>query len=595
MSSLQAAGARVTPPRGSGGRAWSTIAALSMSPLVLLLLLGVVYSILGARKSAERARHTDEVRVELLRLQAKLIDAETGQRGYVATGDPLFLEPYARGVRDWRAMFDEVRKSAADNPSEEGRLDELQSVIERKLEELRSGVDARRQGVSGAALVPLLSGGKEMMDDIRSRIAAMLRDEDALARRRVASATRLSTLAISGLLFATFLVVVGVAWVLAARRAEQTAQEREQHDAALVRGVIDNFPALAWSALPDGRNEFSNREWAEYTGMKLVADEPEPWLKAVDPDMLARVLDRWRRSLASGEPSDMEMRLRGKDGVFRWFLTRSRPLRDLQGRIERWVGCGVNIDDAKRYEGERKVLLEREHSARQEAERAAKLAELFVAVLGHDLRNPLSAIQMQGQLLERAGDERSQRAGTRITSSADRMARMITQILDFSRIRSGQGLPQKPTAIDVRDVLSRVVQELSGTTGRGRVRIEADGDTRGRWDEDRLGQVFSNLVANALEHSPEGSPVRLSVDGRDAGRVAVAVENPGCIPPELVPELFEPFRKARPEAKSRGLGLGLYITKQIVEAHGGTIDVSTSADAGTRFLVVLPRESAGAA
>jgi signal transduction histidine kinase len=146
--------------------------------------------------------------------------------------------------------------------------------------------------------------------------------------------------------------------------------------------------------------------------------------------------------------------------------------------------------------------------------------------------------------------------------------------------------------MDLRDVVSRVVQELTSTMGQDRVRIDMDGDTHGRWDADRLAQVFSNLVANALEHSPEGAAVRVSVDASDGSRITVVVQNPGTIAPELLPELFEPFRKAGQQAKSRGLGLGLYITKQIVEAHGGTIDVSTSADAGTRFRVVLPRLSA---
>jgi PAS domain S-box-containing protein len=686
------------------------MAALLLLPLLLLLLLGVVYSVLGARSSARWATHTDEVRLELLRLRSNLVDAETGQRGYLATGDALFLEPYDRGVRRWRAVFDEVRRSTVDNRDQQRRLDELQPLIEHKLDEMGVGVDARRQGATGAALVPLLSSGKEAMDDIRARIAAMQREEEALNRKRAAATTRLATFSIAGLFSATLLLVVGGAWVLAARRAEQISQEREQRDATLVREVIDNLPGLAWTALPDGRLDFYNQSWVEYTGANL--DDETAWEKLHDPEVFPRVDERWKRSLATGEPFEMEFPLRGKDGVFRWFLTRVRPLHDSQGRIVRWVGSNTNVDEVRRanerYRGifeqaavgmaevsldgrwirvndrlceifgytreeleqrtfreitypedretdaantrqlltgarptftrekryvrkngspvwarltvalvrtpsgspdyfisviedideakrnaiERALLLEREQSARQEAERAAKLAELFVAVLGHDLRNPLNAIQMSGTLLARRGDEPTQQVAARITSSAQRMARMIEQILDFSRIRSGHGLPQKPTTMDLRDVLSRVVQELASTNGEKRVSIDMDGDTRGRWDDDRLAQVFSNLIGNALEHSPEGAAVRVSVDARDATSVEIAIQNPGAIPGELVAELFEPFRKARQNAKSRGLGLGLYITKQIVEAHGGTIDVTTSEGGGTRFRVVLPRSAA---
>jgi PAS domain S-box-containing protein len=675
--------------------------------LPLLLLLGVVCSLLGARSSARWATHTDEVRMELLRLRSNLVDAETGQRGYLATGDPLFLESYHRGVRGWRAVFDEVRRLTVDNRDQQRRLDELQPLIEHVLDEIRVGVDARRQGATGASLVPLLSSAKEVMDDIRVRIATMQREEEALNRERAAATTRLATLSITGLFSATLLLVVGGAWVLAARRAERFRQEREQRDAAFVREVIDNLPGLAWTARPDGRLDFYNRGWVEYTGAGL--DDETAWEKLNDPEVFPKVDERWKRSLATGEPFEMEFPLRGKDGVFRWFLTRVHPLRDSQGRIQRWVGSNTNVDDVRRanerYRGifeqaavgmaevaldgrwmrvndrlceifgytreelqlrtfreithpeeletdaanvrglltgarttftrekryvrkngspvwarltvslvrtpsgspdyfvsiiedideakrnaiERAQLLEREQSARQEAERAAKLAELFVAVLGHDLRNPLNAIQMGGTLLARTGDEPGRQIAARITSSAQRMARMIEQILDFSRIRSGQGLPHKPTTMDLRDVLSRVAQELTSARGGERVGIEMDGDTMGRWDDDRLAQVFSNLIANALEHSPEGAAVRVSVDARDATSVAIAVHNPGAIPGELVADLFEPFRKARQHAKSRGLGLGLYITRQIVEAHGGTIDVTTSDGGGTRFRVVLPR------
>ncbi len=721
MSSLQAS-SPVTVLHGSalageGGRriasdakppkSRSAIAALLLLPLLLLLLGVVVYSLLGARSSARWARHTDEVRVELLRLQSDLVDAETGQRGYLATGDPFFLEPFDRGVGNWRTVFDEVRKLTVDNRDQQRRVDQLQPLIERKLDEMRVGINARRQGATGAALVPLLSSGKEVMDDIRVRLAAMQRDEDALNRRHTASNRRLVTTSIAGLFSATLLLVVGGAWLLAARRTEQISQEREQRDAALVRDVIDNLPGLAWTALPDGRVDFYNRSWVEYAGTS--PDDETATEKLTDPEALPRADERWKRSLATGEPLEMEIQLRGKDGAFRWFLTRVRPLRDSQGRIERWVGSNTNVDDlrraneryraifeqaavgmaevaldgrwtrvndrvceilgytreelrgrtyqevtppedveadtttehqlltgaratvtkekryvrkngspvwvrltaslvrtpngspdyfisviedideAKRSAIERVLLLEREQSARQEAERAAKVAELFVAVLGHDLRNPLSAIEMNGKLLARTCDERSRHVADRIASSAERMARMIEQILDFSRIRSGHGLPHKPTSMDLRDVLARVVQELASAKGGERIGIEVDGDTRGVWDDDRMAQVFSNLIANALEHSPERAAVRVSVDARNATTVAIAVQNPGAIPAEVAAELFEPFRKARRQAKSRGLGLGLYITKRIVEAHGGTIDVTTSDGEGTRFRVVLPR------
>jgi signal transduction histidine kinase len=241
---------------------------------------------------------------------------------------------------------------------------------------------------------------------------------------------------------------------------------------------------------------------------------------------------------------------------------------------------------------QRESMLEREQSARGRAERASSLAELFVAVLGHDLRTPLFAITTSAAVLARsASGERERRIAMKIMGSGGRMARLIDQILDFSRIRANQGLSFRPAPIDLREVIARVREELAGGTA---IEVQAEGSTEGKWDHDRLSQVFSNLVANAIEHSPDGGPVGVRIDGHLPDRAEVTVENRGVIPPAVLATLFEPFQAARPQEKSKGLGLGLYITQEIVRAHGGSIDVTSSEEEGTRFRVVLPRSAPGA-
>jgi signal transduction histidine kinase len=128
--------------------------------------------------------------------------------------------------------------------------------------------------------------------------------------------------------------------------------------------------------------------------------------------------------------------------------------------------------------------------------------------------------------------------------------------------------------------------------------VEAAGDTRGHWDRDRLAQALSNLIGNAIEHGAAGDPVRLSLEGSEPELVRIRVWNAGAIPEHLQPAIFDPFRRATPEArarKSKGLGLGLYIVQQIVLAHGGTIEVRSSADEGTAFTVTIPRTVAARA
>jgi signal transduction histidine kinase len=260
------------------------------------------------------------------------------------------------------------------------------------------------------------------------------------------------------------------------------------------------------------------------------------------------------------------------------------------GRAVRIIGTVRDVTELHRLQARASEAHEQERIARVNAERAASLAELFVAVLGHDLRNPLASIVTGASLLiQYASEERQRRTASRLLRSSQRMSRMIEQILDLTRIRVGKGLPFEPQATDLREVLDRVRAEFPEDARS--IEIHAEGDTRGEWDEDRLAQVFSNLLGNAVEHSPRGTVVRVHVDGHRFDRVLTSVHNAGAISADVLPHVFEPFRRAA-SASSRGLGLGLFITKEILAAHGGTITVTSSTSNGTRFELVLPRRRA---
>jgi signal transduction histidine kinase len=226
--------------------------------------------------------------------------------------------------------------------------------------------------------------------------------------------------------------------------------------------------------------------------------------------------------------------------------------------------------------------------------------ELFLATLGHDLRNPLSAIVVSAGLVTRAGqlDAENTQIASQITDFAKVMSRMIDDLLDFTRARLGGGIPISPVAMDLeplcRDVLSEFRAAHSGKT----LRLESVGDTRGQWDADRLRQVVSNLIANALEHGVEGGSVDVSLTS-EGSDVLCAVANQGSpIPSDALPTLFHPFvRGASQSGRTQygrlgSIGLGLYIVREVVAAHGGTIGVISSESAGTIFTVRLPRRPA---
>jgi signal transduction histidine kinase len=240
---------------------------------------------------------------------------------------------------------------------------------------------------------------------------------------------------------------------------------------------------------------------------------------------------------------------------------------------------------------ERARLFEAEQAARLEAERIGKIQQQLMAVVGHDLRTPLSSILVSSQFLaSRAGlTEDAERLVRRIAASATRMSVIIGDLVDYGRVRQGLGLTLNEEQVDVAELARSALHELSGPE-QGRARLTASGDTVIGCDPGRIVQVASNLVANALRHG-SGEPVDVRVAG-NGDAVVLSVHNAGpAIPPELLPHVFEPFRQAsEPGANVGSTGLGLFIVREIVSAHGGSVDVVSDATAGTTFTVRIPRE-----
>lgn len=245
--------------------------------------------------------------------------------------------------------------------------------------------------------------------------------------------------------------------------------------------------------------------------------------------------------------------------------------------------CALALDRARLYDSERRMRQEAD-AARAEAERVGSLQERLLAVVGHDLRQPLSAIALSSRLLAEAGvtPETQRRLLGRIGRAADRMTDMIRDLLDLSRARQGMAVPVERARVDLGALAVRAVEEAE-TLHPGRLRIEVRGEAVVSGDASRLGQVLANLVSNALEHGDPAVVVRVAV--RQAGDVVVLeVANGGAVAPEVLPHVFEPFARGG----RRGLGLGLFIVHEVVRAHGGTAEMESSEAAGTVVRVRLP-------
>ena len=230
----------------------------------------------------------------------------------------------------------------------------------------------------------------------------------------------------------------------------------------------------------------------------------------------------------------------------------------------------------------------------QEVRERADFERQLIGIVSHDLRNPLSAVVLGTQvLLRRQHDERTTKALQRVQSSAEKAVRLVGDLLDFTRARVGAGIPVVFAPVDLHEVARGVIEESEAAAPDRKITFLASGNGEGRWDKDRLGQVLQNLVTNALKYSPSGTPVSVEIGDSSEG-VAVQIQNLGPgISPDSLSRIFEPMQRgvtAGDENAANSLGLGLFIVRHLVEAHGGRISVTSSEKAGTTFTITLPRE-----
>ncbi|MCY1017860.1 sensor histidine kinase [Pyxidicoccus sp. MSG2] len=274
-----------------------------------------------------------------------------------------------------------------------------------------------------------------------------------------------------------------------------------------------------------------------------------------------------------------EWKGRRKDGATVWVDIHTTLLRSERGEALGFIGVAKDITERKRVE--------------DELRRRADFEQQLIGIVSHDLRNPLSVMLLSASILLRGEDfnERTTKHLTRIVSNGERASRMIRDLLDFTQARLGGGIALERTQSDLHRVVRGVVEDMRVAHAEREVRLELSGDGRGLWDTDRMAQVMTNLLSNALTHGATETPVTVRAWSTEAAW-HFCVHNDGePIPPEVQASLFEPMRRGprTGDTTNRSIGLGLYIVKHLVDAHGGTVDLDSAPGRGTTFTVRLPR------
>jgi len=378
---------------------------------------------------------------------------------------------------------------------------------------------------------------------------------------------------------AAFLAVL---WGLYRARIQQLRRQERK-----LRDVIETIPTFAWTALPDGSVDFVNRHWQEYTGLSAERTVGSGWQAAVHPADLKLHLEKWRASLASGEPFENEVRYRrAADGQYRWFLARAVPLPD-RGKILKWYGISTDIEDRKRAEEEREKLRQLEdHLAH--INRVSMLGEM-AASLAHEIKQPIAAAMTSANSCiewlahEPPNLDRARAAAAKIDKYGNRAAEIINHIRSLYRKS-----PPQSELIDVNEIVHEIFTLLQGEAIRYSVamRPELAGELpKIKADRVQLQQVFMNLMLNAIEAMRDKGGELTVKSQRQDRQLLFSVSDTG---PGLLAGNFDQIFSAFFTTKPQGSGMGLAISRTIVESHGGRLWATTNDGRGATFHFTLP-------
>ncbi|MDB6057857.1 MAG: nodV1 [Verrucomicrobiales bacterium] len=373
--------------------------------------------------------------------------------------------------------------------------------------------------------------------------------------------------------------------MLQRQEIEKALRKSETH----LRLVIDSIPTMAWIVLPNGAVDFLNRRWLEYSGLSLEEALKEP-TRTIHPDDIGRAKEKWLSHMDSGKPYEDEMRLRRADGQYRWFLIRTVPLFDESRKVCKWYGTSTDIEDRRRAE---EALRETQAMLARVA-RVTTVGEL-TASIAHEVNQPLAAVVTNANASLRwlaatpPNLEEAREAVRRIIRDGNRAADVIARIRTLLK----KGDPVR-TPLSINEIIEETLTFVQPQLARQHVSLKFELATdlpKVPADRVQLQQVLLNLVVNSLDSLgaiTDGPRVlRICSERDERESVSVAVQDTGGgVAPEDFERLFQPFFTT----KQHGLGMGLTISRSIIEAHGGRLWMTLNNGPGVSFRFTLPAQ-----
>jgi PAS domain S-box-containing protein len=351
---------------------------------------------------------------------------------------------------------------------------------------------------------------------------------------------------------------------------------------ARLRQLANNLPHLAWMANPDGHIHWYNDRWYAYTGTTIETMAGWGWKSVHDPKYLPEVIRVWTEALENGHQWEATFPLRSASGEFRMFASRAVPLRDEHGKIVQWFGTNTDVTD--------------ELAAQDEIRKASQRKDEFLAMLAHELRNPLAPINSAADLLSavQLNPDRVRETAKVISRQVSHITKLVDDLLDVSRVTRGL-VTLRVEILDINRVVAEAIEQVQALAEAKHHQLDyrqQDLPIYVRGDRTRLVQVFANVLNNAIRYTPPNGKISAQVT-EEGGKAIISVADNGIgVLPTLAPHIFDLFTQGeRSSDRSQGgLGLGLALVKSLVELHDGRVSVhSDGAGKGSKFIVELPQ------
>ena len=660
--------------------------------LSLLFLIGIsaasYVSIQNLFKSSDLVAHSNKVIQKLEYTISIMKDAETGQRGYLLTGNKVFLEPYQGSYHKAVGFVTDFQQLTKDNPQQQVNAVKIKRILLNRLNILALLIDKKRAGKT-VTTDDLLSG-KSSMDALRTAINVAESDEDKLLQTRLNSLERFTSLTPVFVVFATviatvisvfayFRVMNGIAeraklYAELAIKEQETAAVNEELASAneelnaanedlatfneelnaaneeiasaneelnasneeLVaaqesvrdlneklgasneelsasvddlfqshqdlkelneeledrvvrrtraltesetrfRVMMETMPKIAWTNTLSGEVTFFNKYWYDYTGLIEEQSLGWGWTAAVHPDDLPAASEKFKGILDSGEKGEFETRKKRTGGDYRWHLIRMQPVMNDTGEIQQWVGVATDIHELKNLQQQK---------------------DDFISIASHELKTPVTSLKVSLQLLDRMKDNPSIPIFSKLIGQANKslnkVGALIEELLNLSKLNQGQ-LHLNKTQFNVSQLIEDSCQHVR-IEGTFDIITTGDLKLQAYADAERIEQVVVNIVNNAVKYAPDSKKINIKIEKEnDMAKVSVSDKGPG-IASEKVPHLFDRYYRVDSDGvQFSGLGLGLYISSEIIKRHDGQIGVDTEIGKGSTFWFTMPLKDSAAA